>query len=222
VEKRPLADFKLYIGNKNYSSWSLRGWLVMTKTAAPFDETVLPLDVPETRQSILAHSPSGLVPVLEWPGGTVWDSLAITEFLAERFPKAGLWPEDPDKRAVARAISAEMHSGYSALRGELPMNIRAHYPGTSYNDQTAADIRRIVENWTFCREQFGSGGPYLFGEYCAADAFFAPVVSRFRTYGVTLDDTAQAYADAAWEWPDMQAWVAAAETEPYTVARYER
>lgn len=217
-----MTDFKLFIGNKNYSSWSLRGWLVIKKTGADFEESVLRLAVPETHHSISAHSPSGLVPALQWEGGTVWDSLAITEFLAERFPNAGLWPDDAEKRAVARSVTAEMHSGFSSLRGELPMNVRARYPGASYNEQTAADIARISDIWTLCRDRYGSGGPYLFGEYSAADAFYAPVVSRFKTYGVNLDGDAQAYAEAAWNWPDMLEWIAAAEAEPYTVERYER
>ncbi|MCG8508002.1 MAG: glutathione S-transferase family protein [Rhodospirillales bacterium] len=217
-----MVEFKLFIGNKNYSSWSLRGWLVMKKTGAEFEEAVLRLAVPETHSAISAHSPSGLVPALRWPGGTVWDSLSITEFLAERFPEAGLWPDDPETRAVARSVAAEMHSGFSSLRGELPMNVRARYPDTVIGDETSADIRRIEEIWNSCRSTYGSGGPYLFGQYSAADAFYAPVVSRFRTYGVGLGEAAQSYAEASWNWPHMREWIAAAETEPYTVEKYER
>jgi glutathione S-transferase len=152
----------------------------------------------------------------------IWDSLAIGEYLAERFPEAGLWPADPDRRAIARSVVAEMHSGFPALRSAMPMNIRASYPGDDPGPEVDLDIRRIVAIWEACRRDFGAGGDFLFGGFSLADAFYAPVVSRFRTYGVDLDGAAGAYMTAVWAWPAVQSWVAAAEAEPWVVERYER
>lgn len=216
-----MAEFKLVIGNRNYSSWSLRGWLALKRTGVDFEEIVIPLHHPDTKEKIRAQSPSGWVPVLLGPDGPVWDSLAIAEYLAERFPTAGLWPADPAARAVARSVTAEMHSGFPALRKHYPMNLRATLPARPENPEAAADIARVLEIWTECRQNFGAGGPFLFGSFTAADAFYAPVVSRFRTYGVAMGPVAEAYAEAVRDWPDMREWAAAAAAEPWVIEAYE-
>lgn len=207
----------LYIGNRNYSSWSLRAWLALRRTGAAFEEVVIPLDRSDTARKLRAHSPSARVPVLKHGRATVWESLAIAEYLAEQFPTARLWPRDPAARAVARAVSAEMHAGFVALRTRMPMDIRARYPDTGRTPEVAADIRRIVELWSECRRRFGRGGEFLFGRFTIADAMYAPVVSRFVTYGVTLDGEAAAYRDAVWRWPAMGEWVEAAAHEPWVI-----
>lgn len=216
-----MAGLTIILGNKNYSSWSLRPWLVLEAAGATYDEIVIPLDQPGTRAAILAQSPSGRVPCLRHGDVVVWDSLAICEYLNELFPEARLWPERREVRAVARAVSAEMHSGFQALRANLPMKLDASLPGKGRTPEVDADIARIVELWTDCRRRFGAGGPYLFGAWSVADAMYAPVVTRFRTYGVTLEGAAAAYADAAWERPAMQKWVAAARAETHRMKRYE-
>jgi glutathione S-transferase len=216
-----MANCVLVIGNKNYSSWSLRAWLALRQTGVAFEEILVPLMRPETRAAILAHSPSGKVPFLRLGDDQVWDSLAISEYLAERFPAAGLWPADATARAVARSVAAEMHAGFMALRRTLPMNLRAHLPGQPRAEDAEADIARIQDIWTSCRARFGATGPFLFGGFTIADAFYAPVVGRFRTYDVPLTDTCRAYADAVWQTPDMQAWVAAAAIEDQRIAEYE-
>jgi glutathione S-transferase len=211
----------LVIGNKNYSSWSLRAWLALRQTGIGFEEVLVPLMRPETRAAILAHSPSGKVPLLRLGDDQVWDSLAIAEYLAERFPAAGLWPTDAGARAVARSVAAEMHAGFMALRRAMPMNLRAHLPGRPRAEDVRADIARIQDIWTSCRSRFGAAGPFLFGGFTIADAFYTPVVGRFRTYDVPLTGICRQYADAVWHTPDMQAWVAAAAVEPYAIAEYE-
>jgi len=211
----------LIIANKNYSSWSLRAGLVLMRTGLDFEEVVIPLDIPETKAAIAAHSPSGKVPVLRENGLTVWESLAICEYLAETAPEAGLWPADAGARAVARTVSAEMHAGFAALRSNMPMNIRGHFPGHGRAPGVDADIARIAAIWTFCRERFGKGGDLLFGGFSIADAMFAPVVSRFRTYGVELPEPCRAYGEAVWALPEMQAWAAAAAAEPWVNPKYE-
>jgi len=216
-----MADFTLYIGNKNYSSWSLRPWLALKHTGAAFDEVVIPLDEPTTKATILRHSPSGRVPALLHGELTVWDSLAICEYLAEIFPETKLWPEAKDARAVARAASSEMHSGFAALRGHLPMNVRSSFPNRGVNPEVQADINRITVLWRDCRKRFGAGGDFLFGAFSNADAMFAPVVTRFRTYKIELDEVAQAYADAVWALPAMQEWATAARNEPMIIESAE-
>ncbi|WP_421707803.1 glutathione S-transferase family protein [Algihabitans sp.] len=208
------GDLTLVIGNKNYSSWSLRAGLALAMTRAEAKEVLIPLDRPETREQLLAHSPSGLVPALLHGELLVWDSLAIAEYLHELFPDAGLWPAAPEARAVARAVSAEMHSGFATLRREMSMDIRASKPKTPSAD-CQADIDRIAQIWSECRGEFGKTGPYLFGQPSIADCVYAPVASRFRTYGVRLDATCQAYVDTLFAWPPMQAWVEAAKVEPW-------
>ncbi|MBC8157760.1 MAG: glutathione S-transferase family protein [Alphaproteobacteria bacterium] len=216
-----MTKIELVIGNKNYSSWSLRGWLALRMSGAQFDEILVPLDRPETRAAIAAHSPTGLVPLLKCGDEVVWDSLAIAEWSAERYPEAGLWPSNPAARAVARSVCAEMHSGFSALRGEFPMSIRREEQGRAFSSETQKDIERICELWTFCREKFGQDGPFLFGSASIADAFFAPVVSRFRTYRVQLEGPTKDYAQTILEWPLFQEWIAAAHEEPFKIGKYE-
>ncbi len=215
------ADLQLVIGNRNYSSWSLRAWLAMRQSKLPFDEIFVPLNVPETDAALRKHSPSRLVPVLKTSGITVWDSLAIIETLAELAPEAGIWPRDKDARAVARSVSAEMHSGFYRLRRDMPMDMRTDRSGTQHTGGAMDDIAKIVARWAECRERFGASGPYLFGAWSAADIMYAPVVSRFRTYGVPVDAETQAYMDAVWSQPDMAIWVAAARDEPYEIELFK-
>ncbi len=164
----------LTIANRNYSSWSLRAWLAMEATGAAFDEVMILLGRPDTPTEIAKHSPNGLVPALRDGDLVIWDSLAIAEYLAEKFPEAGLWPSDPQVRAIARSVVAEMHSGYTAVRGNMPMNIRASYPGAGRGPGVEKDIQRITSVWESCRRDFGEGGDLLFGGFTIADAFFAP------------------------------------------------
>ncbi len=216
-----MADFTLVLGNKAYSSWSLRAWLIARQCGAPFEEIVIPLDRPETKAEIGRQTPAGRVPVLRAGELTVWDTLAIAEYMNECFPAAGLWPADPAARAAARSVVAEMHAGFPALRRRLPMDLkRAQGPrgGAARDPELEADIARIQTLWTACRTQFGQGGGFLFGDFGAADAFFAPVVTRFVTYRVALSETAAAYRDAVMSWPAMGDWIAAAKTEPWIIA----
>ena len=215
------GQLQLVISNRNYSSWSLRGWLAVRHSGLPFEEIFIPLDRPESRAEIARHSPSGLVPLLKVGATGVWESLAIIETLNDLAPNAGLWPADFEARAVARAISAEMHAGFFRLRREMPIDIRSDYAGPEYADRHSegvlADSKRIFGLWADCRSRFGAGGPYLFGSWCAADMMFAPVVSRFKTYGIAADDQAAAYMQAVWSQPDMADWIKQAEVEPYTI-----
>ena len=212
-----MSTLTLAVGNKNYSSWSLRAWLCLRHTGVPFDEVVIPLDRPDTREAIARHSPSGRVPALRHGDLVVWDSLAIGEYLAETFPAARLWPESVEARATARAVSAEMHSGFAALRGFMPMNVRARLPRLGRTPASLHDVERVRGLWSGCRARFGEGGPYLFGAFSIADAMFAPVVFRFRTYDVSLDAVQRAYLDAMLAHPSMQVWARAAEEEPWSI-----
>ena len=212
---------KLVIGNKNYSSWSLRPWLLMRVKNIPFEEQRIPLDQPDTKERVLAYSPAGKVPVLIDEGIIVWDTLAIVEYLAEKFPDRALWPRDMPARARARSVVAEMHSGFAALRSAMPMNCRGSFPGKGITRESQADIARIVALWEECRAGLGAGGRFLFGDFCVADAFFAPVVSRFATYAVPLKDIARRYADAIASLPAMQEWLASARAESEFIAAVE-
>jgi glutathione S-transferase len=215
------ANYELVIGNKNYSSWSLRPWLVLKMAGIPFGETLVRLKQPDTHKEILQHSPAGKVPVLKHGKLIVWDSLAIIEYLADAHPDKDIWPEDRDARAVARAVSAEMHSGFAALRREFPMDF-VNTPGFPETASEAArrDITRIVALWNDCRRRFGSEGDsgFLFGRYCAADAMYAPVVSRFVSYEVDLaafgdDGSAARYRDMMMAKPAMREWGEGAQLE---------
>lgn len=211
--------YQLVIGNKRGSSWSLRPWLAMTHAGIPFREIAIRLRMPETKAQILRHSPSGKVPALVLPDGQViWDSLAILEYLAEAHPEAHLWPTARAARAHARSVAAEMHSGFQPLREHCPMDFCLRAPKASLPDAVAGDVRRIVAVWKDCRARFGSGGPLLFGAFTAADAMYAPVASRFRTYLPDLsaygdDGTAQAYVDAVFALPGMALWESGARAE---------
>ena len=216
-----MTDITLYLGNRNYSSWSLRAWLAMKRTGADFAEDVIPLRQPETRQQILRYSPSGKVPALHHKGTVVWDSLAIAEFLAETYPEAKLWPDDPAERAAARAVSNEMHSGFMDLRRNMPMNIRSSFPGREIAPDTQNDINRITAIWRDCRRKHGAGGDFLFGAFTIADAAFVPVASRFKTYGIELEDMPRAYADTLLNLPEMRAWSEAAHNEPWVIPDFE-
>jgi glutathione S-transferase len=209
----------LIIGNKNYSSWSLRPWLAMKEAGLAFDEVRIRLQQPDTRQQILAHSPSGRVPCLLDGALTVWDSMAICEYVNEQYCAGSLWPRDVGRRARARSVAAEMHSGFAALRTHMTMDIRGRYAdrgaAAMARDDVAADVARIHAIWTECLG--ASGGPFLFGGFTIADAFFAPVVTRFRTYAVGLAAPLARYSDAVFALPAMQQWVAAAAAEPEVI-----
>jgi glutathione S-transferase len=220
-----MAEFTIYLGNKNYSSWSLRGWLMLKQAGIPFDEIVIPLYEPQSRAEILRHTPSGKVPTLvhqRHSGGpvTVWESLAIGEYLAELFPQAGLWPKDPAARAHARAISNEMHAGFLPLRRHFPMNMRSVFD-RAIIPEAQGDIDRITSLWRDCRQHYATGGDFLFGPFTIADAMFAPVVSRFRTFKLALDGEAEAYARAMIAWPAYQEWLAGARNEPMIIEQWE-
>jgi glutathione S-transferase len=203
----------LTISSKNYGAWALRGWLMTKFSGLPFEENVIPPDDPSMRAEMLLLSPSFRVPSLEHAGNLVWDTLAIGEYLNEVKPKAGLLPSGVSARAHCRSICGEMHSGFSALRSALPMNIKGDFPGHKVWSRAQADIDRIVEIWTECLNAYG--GPFLFGaKPCIADAMFAPVVTRFRTYHVALEDVCGSYASTIWHLPEMQEWILAARTEP--------
>jgi glutathione S-transferase len=203
----------LIIGNKTYSSWSLRAALAMELAEAPYSEVLIPLDRPDTRARILAHSPTGKVPLLQTEEGPVWDSLAIGEYLAESFPEAHLWPRGEYARAVARSVCAEMHSGFAALRTHLPMDLKRDQALAEMPAEVEADIQRICALWAECRGNFGEGGPFLFGHASLADAFFAPVAARLRSYRVALPEVAAAYVATVYQWPAFQRWLQAAQEE---------
>ncbi|MHA6910148.1 glutathione S-transferase family protein [Ralstonia pseudosolanacearum] len=217
---------KLVIGNKNYSSWSLRPWLLARQAGIPFEEVRLRLGSESFAAEVRRYSPAGRVPVLVDGDLTVWDSLAICETLAERFPRARLWPEDPKARAHARSICAEMHTGFTALRGQMPMNVTAVLPGMGWNVAVQRDVDRIAQIWTELRQKYAAEGPFLFGHFTVADAFYAPVVSRFATYGVRLPELAKTYADHILNLNAMQEWIESArgehdflaDDEPYRTA----
>ncbi len=212
-----MSDYTLFIGNKNYSSWSLRPWLAMKVAGIEFTEKLIPLFDDDWRANIAAVSPSGKVPVLQDGETTVWETLAILEYLAERHPDKGLWPADTAARAMARSISSEMHAGFANLRNHMPMNIRRHTPGRGIGDGVAGDIARICEIWKKCRVAYGVGGDFLFGGFTIADAMFAPVVSRLTSFEVELDDISAAYRDAVQALPPMIEWSDAARVESWTV-----
>jgi glutathione S-transferase len=204
---------RLVIGNKNYSSWSLRPWIAMRHFGMPFEEVRIPLDRPDTAQRIREHNPAGKVPCLVDEGLSIWDSLAILEYLAEKQP--ALWPADPAQRARARSVAAEMHSGFAALRTAMPMNVRNRFPGKGRSPEVDADIRRIAEIFDAALK------PFLFGPFCAADAMFAPVVLRFRTYEPPLGKAGRAYMEAMLALPAMREWIAAAEREDEAMPKYD-
>jgi glutathione S-transferase len=212
--------YTLIIGNKNYSSWSLRPWLILKAFGIPFQEEAYQFDTPRFAEVIGAkkRSPSGRVPVLHDHTTAAWDSLSIAEYLAERH--AGLWPSDAQARAHARSACAEMHSSFQQLRGRMPMCVRRHYPVTP-EPAVQNDIDRIAELWQQARSQFGATGPYLYGQFSIADAFFAPVVFRFATYGVVLDSALMNYCQNMRQHPAMQEWARDAASETQVVGHEE-
>jgi glutathione S-transferase len=216
---------KLIIGNKNYSSWSMRPWIAMKATGIPFDETVISLYVEGSEAQIKAHSPAGKVPILIDGQGNgevrVWESLAILEYLADKFPAAGLWPADLAARAHARAISTEMHAGFVPLRQQCGMNMWRPPTKRDLSGDTKANVARIHQIWTETRNRFGAGGPFLFGKFSAADAMYAPVVSRFETYMVDVAAPVAAYMQAMIALPAWQEWRRAALKETWAIAKFE-
>ena len=211
------TSLKLVIGNRNYSSWSMRGWLAARQSGLSFEEIFIPLDRSETKAALKQYSPSGLVPVLMMDDTMIWDSLAIIEAFNDLAPGAGIWPADATARAVARAVCAEMHAGFYRLRRDMPMDLRASNPGTRHTEGALADAALICARWHECRAKYGDAGPYLFGTWSAADMMYAPVVGRFRTYGVPVPGDIAAYMDAVWAHPDVATWVAGAIDEPYVI-----
>lgn len=214
-----MSGLVLVIGNKNYSSWSLRPWLAMKVLGLEFEERRVSLYVPGATDRLLGDSPAGKVPILIDGERRVWDSLAILGYLAESHPS--LWPAAPAARALARSISAEMHSGFAALRQHMSMNIRKRHPGKGRTSESLADVARIVAMWSDCRARFGAAGPFLFGGFSAADAMYAPVVLRFRTYAVDLPPPCRAYADAVLALPPLGDWIDAAGREPESLPQFE-
>ena len=217
-----MPSLTLVIGNKNYSSWSLRPWLLLRQAGIPFEEVRIPLYAPGSTETLATWSPSGKVPALHDGDLRVWDSLAICEYLNERFPDKQLWPADAAARAMARSVSAEMHAGFDALRQNMSMNIRARYPGKGRTPECLADIERILAIWTDCRARFGAGGDFLFGRFSIADAMYAPVVLRFQTYGVALTGAAKDYAEAVLALPALKEWVADGVAETERIEMFER
>lgn len=212
-----MSDLTLVIGNKNYSSWSLRPWLALKAAGPSFNETLIVLRRPETKAEILLQSAAGKLPVLKHGDLTVWESLAICEYVAETWPEAGLLPEDARARAVARSVMSEMHAGFANLRRELPMDIHKlsalAQNGVTPSEETRLEIARVQQVWQDCRGRFGRKGDFLFGRFGIADAMYAPVATRFRSYGVAMDPVSEAYVNAIYALPAMQEWCAAAARE---------
>ena len=216
-----MVKLHLVIANKNYSSWSLRPWMAMSMAGLPFDETIIPLDTPSTKKQIAKHSGAGRLPVLHHGKITIWETLAILEYLAETFPNKNLWPKSKPARAFARAVSNEMHAGFTGLRDACPMNLHRPPKPVMLNDATRADIARIEEIWRECRKTYGKGGKFLFGKFCIADAMFAPVVTRFETYAIPVGKETKAYMDAVTSTKAFQSWKAAALKETWIVTHDE-
>jgi len=214
-----MSDFTLVIGNKNYSSWSLRPWMLLRHLGLPFDELQIPLYRADSRARIAPHSPAGRVPVLKHRALTVWESIAIGEYLCELTGNG--WPHERAARAQARVVSAEMHAGFGALRDQWPMNARATGRRTPMTAELRADIERIDALWSDCRRRFGANGPWLFGDYSLADAMYAPVALRFRSYGAALSAPAMAYLDTVLQDSPLQQWLAAAALETWSIADSE-
>ena len=220
-----MADLKLILGNKNYSSWSLRPWIAMRHVDIPFNEQVVRLDFDgdgPSNEHLKEYSPAGRVPVLFHGELVVWESLAILEYVAELYPDKHLWPQDRGVRAKARVAANEMHAGFGALRAELPMNIRRKPSAVEYSEAVQGDIDRIVELWTTCRAAHQEDGPFLFGAFSIADAMYAPVVNRLYVYDISLEGMAAEYSQTVLNLPSYQEWKAAAESEPWMIEAEER
>jgi glutathione S-transferase len=206
----------LVIANKCYSSWSLRPWLLLKQLGVAFDEITIPLDLPDTREKVLKHSPAGKVPILIDGDVTVWESIAIMEYVGDALDKAA-WPQDSKARAMARSVAAEMHAGFQGLRNNCPMNLGKKYARKDRGEAVARDVARFSEIVRQARERFGAGGPFLFGAFSAADAMYAPLVTRLDTYSIALDATTQTYVDAILSLPAFQEWRSAALKETWIV-----
>jgi glutathione S-transferase len=211
----------LVVANKAYSSWSMRPWMVLKHFEIPFEDIVIPMNRPETRAEMLRHAPTGKCPSLHDGSISVWDSLAIIEYLAENYPIFPIWPRRTEARAYARSLAAEMHSGFTALRSECPMNIRRPRRAIKVSDDVLADVGRIDEAFSDARARFGAAGAFLLGDFSAADAMFAPVVNRFDTYDLPVSDTTRAYMAAVKALPAWQAWERDAFAEPWRMQHYE-
>ncbi|MBS0253220.1 MAG: glutathione S-transferase family protein [Proteobacteria bacterium] len=211
---------KLVIGNKLYSSWSLRPWMVLSHFAIPFEEEIIPLRTPDSRGRMLEFSPSGKVPTLIDGDVTVWESLAIIEYLAEKFPDLAIWPRNSNARAHARAVSNEMHSGFQALRQACPMHLGARFATPEITEPLQAAIDRVEDIWSEARNRFGGGQPFLYGAFSAADAMYAPVVTRFDSYQIPVREATRAYMDAVLAHPPFVAWRDAAHAEPWSIPDY--
>jgi len=212
---------KLIVANKAYSSWSQRAWILLAHFKIPFEETVIPLDRPETRAEILKHSPTGKVPALIDGPITVWESLAIIEYVAETHPDKAIWPRGKAARAHARSLAAEMHAGFQALRQACPANFRRPVKKIPVDGAVEADVQRIDAAWRRARDAYGKAGPFLFGRFSAADAMFAPVVNRFHTYDIPVSKAARDYMAAMMALPAWKAWIADAEAEEWRVDKYD-
>jgi len=206
-------DLVLLIGPKNRSTWSLRAWLILKHYGIAFAEDHVDYNTPSGYKRLQEISPSGWVPVLWHEGQPVWDTLAIAEYLNEAFPEYEMWPTDPRARAVARSVTAEMHSGFSGLRNEMHMLVVEEGLSVAPSQECRNNILRIQSIWNMARVEFGKGGPFLFGKFSIADAFYAPVVSRFRTYGIKCEGEAESYCDTMWSLPSMQQWFKGAQAE---------
>ena len=211
----------LYIANKAYSSWSLRPWLLLTEFGIPFDDTVISMYRPETRAEMLAVSPNGKMPSLHDGAIVVPESLAIVEFVAETFPDLAIWPRDRAARALARAISSEMHAGFMTLRQACPTNFRRAPKVLPIDEAVRADVDRIEAIWADARARFGTGGPFLFGAFSAADAMYAPVVNRLHVYAIPVSPASRAYMDSVMTLPSWRSWISGAEAEPWHHAGYD-
>jgi len=216
-----MAEMVLYLGNRNYSSWSLRAWLALEQSGLSFREEMIWFDQDADRRQRLGISPAGRVPVLVHGGLAIWDSLAIAEYLAELAPDAGLWPEERAARARARSLCAEMHSGFPAIRKDLPMNVRAHTAFRQRGSAVAKEIDRLTSMWTDTRREFGAGGDLLFGSRSLADTFYAPIAFRFRTYGIETHDEATAWLEALLNLPPMRDWAMKAESEGHPAPAFD-
>ena len=212
---------KLIIANKAYSSWSFRPWILLAHFHIPFEEVVIPMDQPDTRARMLEHSPTGKMPALRDGAVEVWESLAILEYIAEKYPEKAIWPKTKAARAHARALSSEMHAGFQALRQHCPTQFRRPVRKIALNPEVEADVARIEAAWARARKDFGKAGPFLFGRFSAADAMFAPVVNRFHIYDIPVGRPTRAYMDAMMALPAWKAWTADAEAEPWRMEKYE-
>jgi glutathione S-transferase len=212
---------KLVIANKAYSSWSMRPWILLATFGIPFEEVVVPLERPDTRRKMLRHAPSAKAPSLHDGDIHVHESLAVIEYVAEKYPKKAIWPKNRAARALARSLAAEMHAGFQALRRHCPTNFRRPVRKRELTPEAAADIARIEAAWAHARKNFGKGGPFLFGRFSAADAMFAPVVNRLHIYDVKVSKATRAYMDAVMALPAWRAWIHDAQNEPWRIARYD-